>query len=426
MNLKLRLGIDLANPLGPTPYLAPGNQIRVDARIDESGVGFESLLGVFAAEFTGGSVIVDGDGMPGGTDTTAYTAQLNPIAGDRHYLSDPLVTRNAYDVDGIAQIQLPVSFPSLSGVPSQPNFVINYVDGAATQLHGPNIEALASTFDLDSSLNAASLAFQNVFASVQNQIDEQIFRSDFPLIGNSLLDHVNFLDSIQTSIANNFAELSDTPTMSDLRVKLFEALGPTGLAMLIDANSDGEITVDDVVMTDTPNSKLFDLSLHQELLPIGADIPFETGLPGLPLNVDANVDLSLGFDLEFGIGLDENLGFFLDFSAADDLQIELDAKLAAGSYRGTLGFLPTEVDVPDTTMSGTLAVQITDPSFDHKLTLLETLGSNVDLVAGTFDADPSYQFDIRVDFGESGDSVEGPSSHQNCIRCRLGPVPSRR
>lgn len=61
----------------------------------------------------------------------------------------------------------------------------------------------------------------------------------------------------------------------------------------------------------------------------GTDVGLDFGFPGLGLEADGGVNLSLNWNLEFGFGVSENGGFYFIFGDGNDLSVTADASLNA-------------------------------------------------------------------------------------------------
>jgi hypothetical protein len=145
-------------------------------------------------------------------------------------------------------------------------------------------------------------------------------------------------------------ETVGTQGITFVQQALYDAVGPEGLDWLKDSTDDAGITLDDVVVTRTPEQGIpdevkFNLSLGQDLLELDLPFAFDIGFPGLGLDVDADLKMLLGFEFDIGFGVSKDKGVFLDTSAQDELKVYLKVLLPEFAATGSLAFL--QVDVYD-------------------------------------------------------------------------------
>src|SRR5262249_38441840 len=134
------------------------------------------------------------------------------------------------------------------------------------------------------------------------------------------------------------------------------------LDVLKDFNpDDGETAVDvhDIVYVSniaTPNVNPADVFLNWNFklgrppTNVGAGIGFDVGIPGLRLETTGAVNLQVGWEFDFGFGINASDGFFLDVSSPSDLRLDVDVTTPGAGIKGTLGFL--QLSAKDDTTDG--------------------------------------------------------------------------
>ena len=140
------------------------------------------------------------------------------------------------------------------------------------------------------------------------------------------------------------------------------------------------------------------------------DIPidFAAGIPGLNLDVDADVTLEFGYGFLLGFGFHFQDGFYIvtdsQLNSGRELFLELGATIADGSaLSGTLGFLNlslTEVvDEVNSGLRGSIGLDISDQDGNGRLTLSEIRGGGIN-VNPLFDGDLDVNFEFEAEIPE--------------------------
>ena len=149
--------------------------------------------------------------------------------------------------------------------------------------------------------------------------------------------------------------VGDQSPIELLQGALYTAFGPSGLTILADADSDGDVDRDDVLVTyrdihGDVVSSLADADAIQINLRLAKSVLFQVpvdfagALPGLGLDVDANLNVAIGFDFQFGFGLSISDLFYFDVSPQNELIAGLSATFTAGdAINLALGFLSFNV-----------------------------------------------------------------------------------
>ncbi|MCA9062604.1 MAG: proprotein convertase P-domain-containing protein, partial [Planctomycetaceae bacterium] len=115
-------------------------------------------------------------------------------------------------------------------------------------------------------------------------------------------------------------------------------VGPNGINLLKDLTGDGQVTIDDIVIEQRNPGLGFQILLGSELAQLQLPIDFDLGIPGLKLDIDANVTGALGFEFGLKMGVDLDRGFFIDTNSTA-LQVFVDVAVPGLSASGELGFL---------------------------------------------------------------------------------------
>ncbi len=114
--------------------------------------------------------------------------------------------------------------------------------------------------------------------------------------------------------------------------------------MLLDLTGDDQVTIDDIVIEQLSPGIGFQILLGNDLGQLALPIDFDLGIPGLNLDLDANVTGTLGFELglHFGVNLDH--GFFID-TTDSFMQVFVDVGVPGLSAAGELGFLRIDANL---------------------------------------------------------------------------------
>ncbi|MFC1783883.1 hypothetical protein ACFL02_09930, partial [Planctomycetota bacterium] len=135
----------------------------------------------------------------------------------------------------------------------------------------------------------------------------------------------------------------------------------------------------------------------------GTDIGFDVGIPGLGLEADGDITVSIGWQLSFGFGIGFQDGFYLDISHDKELTAYIDANLDDASLTGTLGFLQLTATVnPATDLGVALGINIAEEigSSSDPLKLTFTELGNIDFtpkIAAAADIDLGLALEISSD-----------------------------
>ncbi len=152
--------------------------------------------------------------------------------------------------------------------------------------------------------------------------------STIPFLGKKLGDAAQIINKFETNLHTAIASLGTVTTTFDtqLQTAIINALGPSGLNILGDANHDGTVNLTagsagcDVIITHPGTLGTTGFEVEMQLVVQQAlsstPINFDVGLPSLPIKVTANgsIQVNAGFDMELaftynsntqGVGIDD-------------------------------------------------------------------------------------------------------------------------
>ncbi len=370
--VTLSVGIDLPENGRPRPFLYDGvndgTSLAVLVRAAGADINFDVSLGPIGASLTGGGFNFGGatTADPLGNSYASFSVGIADNNADgRHYFSEIVETvQNGLDISDFtfagslnASLIGQLSFP---GLPLAP-----YTFDAS--IGGTNLTELASSIDvqiyqgtpatpfsftavkqsLSENFNILALVggWDGAFDLLIDAMEGQVFGVELPFIGDKLKDQANFLRDIKDSVSANFADNAEnqangtfTNLYEDVRQDLLDAIGPNGIDLLKDLTGDNQVTIDDIVIEQLNPGIGFQILLGNDLGQLDLPIDFDLGIPGLNLDIDANVSGTLGFELGLSFGVSLDHGFFID-TIDSFLNVFVDVGVPSLSASGELGFL---------------------------------------------------------------------------------------
>lgn len=211
------------------------------------------------------------------------------------------------------------------------------------------------TFDLNelSLMDNLILAVDGLdvfLGGLQDVLDGEVFGIPLPLVGDKLSDGARFIEDFRDDFISQFRDGIETMATQDKNVvsqMLFDLIGPAGIGLLLDNNSDGKVTVDDITLATNVDEADGDLNNDYmqwnmklgQLLEFDSGIGLDLGIPGLSLQTTGDVNVDLGWGLDFGFGISFEEAFYLDISDTSELQVALDVSLPDFGLSGQLAFL---------------------------------------------------------------------------------------
>ncbi|MFV2069497.1 MAG: hypothetical protein ACC645_21235, partial [Pirellulales bacterium] len=381
--LDLDLGMDLADPANPVPFLFDTTLLTQTTQSRQNGnLNFTATLGALPVLVAAGSRTFDGDGNPGTTgDSATFTVAITDSDLDgRHGFGELTGPDVVASQSGQITMTLPMADPG-SGTPIG-DLVLTITDigdlnPTTTVLTSPDLNPLLGAVNLKDDQRGIDEGLDRLFARIKEGLQSEVFRNPLPIIGAALADESDLVlaqfDQIRTAILTELAAAaggggggfqaagSHVPSpgfaATVVRQSLFNAFGPGGLDLLdkdfVDAGDDDvpdpAATIDDIVVapniadiTIFTSEVTYDFRLVQqeELHPLPSD-GFDLALGAFDLTFEAGADLRLmlGWSLPVRFGINRTQGFFYDSSTADELTISVDARIPDLRVNGRLGKL---------------------------------------------------------------------------------------
>lgn len=263
----------------------------------------------------------------------------------------------------------------------------------------------------------------SLLGSIEDGLNEVVYNTDLPLIGNGLQGAANFIEDFRNGLLKSLREEVDAAggngavaVENAIKKALWNTLGPDGVNLLVDYETgealDPEAGFSQLDVTlDCDTGLIVNIRLAASLALLDTTqnpIDFAIGVPGFGLEVDGNVVVSIGFDLKFGFGFNTEDGFYFNSSApADDpeLVIEFKAEIPGLHAAGQLLFLQLDVtdDSEDPSLfRGFFEVDLMDPNHDGKLTFAELTSSGTqftDIIHANLGAEAHVNLHLAASFG---------------------------
>ena len=419
-SLVLAMGIDLSGVSAPFLYAGPeGTRLILSAGASGQGLGFTAQVGPF------GIFVVNGSAGLAANVEVALDDQsgLRP----RRQFGEQLTPEDlSIDVSGggaagqAAWVKLPLFFPTestpLGGDPAHNSLEItvsnlklaDFLDGeiGSVTITTPSFAGLTAPTPLGMIANPDMLldGMDSVLLTLQDALDAEVFDISLPLIGKALAPAGQFIESFRQDLLAPLSDLlrqggGGLNPVDGIQQVLFDIFASESqgaqklcgglfgtLGLLQDYTGDGAVTLADIRKSGfgpADDYGQFQFSLGQTYT-WSQSIAFDLGLPALGINVDAGVELEVGWSLDFGFGVDQANGFYFLTNRPDELSVTATARLQGtgggpASASGTLGFLA--VDVIDkegddrTQLQLAFNVNLTDPGEDGRLTIGEMASS---------------------------------------------------
>ncbi len=415
--VQLSIGIDLTHPDGIRTFLYDltddgngafaGTRLELTSSANADNIEFMTTVGPLGVEIHEGTLVVSNSAGSG--PATMALGLKDTDQDGRHYLDD-FTGANAAGIgmddlivqtSGRAEAQLPVTFPGLDVIPgvTQPSLLTvtaaDLTDFSNVTIEGGGVfETARNLLSGDFDLGAMVGGWEGAFDLLIDAMNGQLFGIPLPLVGDALKDEARFLQDIKQSVVDNLQSSTDQAAR-DVQSAIFDALGPGGLDLLVDETSpandgvpDGQVTIHDVISQRDPsgNGRYFRIHLGQDPLTLDVPIDFDLGVPGLSLDVNAPVQVALGYDFVFGVGVNLEDGFYVDTSDPSELEVFLDVTVPGLSAEGQLGFLQVHVDDRPTARA---LVGKDGPLSSQFLLIGNEVSTDLEAVAISFVNDPS-------------------------------------
>jgi len=431
--IQLDMGIDMSDVDNLAFFIYDTSALTLGLKATASDISFDFSIGPLTLDVKNGTVALDNDGDIGTDDYMELAVSLTDgDSNGRHYFGDagePIVDDLVCTMTAAAGVSLPIYFPSDSvplGGAGNNIFeltiddlrnIVQSVDDSVT-ITTPDFSNLFSGLNIIQVLNDPGLVIdgvQSAFTIAETSVQSMVSNVDLPLVGSYLTSGVEFVgdlgDSLLTYIRTTLnAVLDGSSPTSLIQSALYSAFGPGGLDVLKDGNSDGDVDIDDVMMTLDEVSweyVQYDMDLGQTLFSV--DMDFDLGIDVLPLGLDGQIRAQMGWNWDFGFGIHIVDGFYLMDQGEDELSIGLDV-LMPESLTGELFFLQADVtpldengdvDYTRSLLGGAFTVDFTDPSGDGRIGVSELRGSaTADIITASFSG--GLDADLEVIFSLGG------------------------
>ncbi|MGD8475608.1 MAG: matrixin family metalloprotease, partial [Burkholderiales bacterium] len=205
-------------------------------------------------------------------------------------------------------------------------------------------------------VNQAKYSDDSLGRALQEMIvggDDDVFGKILDLLRNELFKGLKDIDSPLFSFVTPKLSISDELQFDDNGKIITKAVESPDDIQLVFSPERGVLTFNIMFAGVLVGNKEEDGSVT----PAGLPIDFSVGIPGINLDVDANLLATIDYTMGLGLGLG-GVGVFLDTSGinadGEEIALDIDASLEAGSTaEGTLGFLKMDFeDVNDAGGSG--------------------------------------------------------------------------
>jgi len=336
--LALVLGIDLADP--SKVYVYDDSSLDFTLRCSVSDL--ESLCGVSSSVFSktlpltiqGGTIELGYDSDGNGTiDAPVRTTwHLEEDADDgRYLLAEVTMADSILALDGQLEATLPVHLDSveLGDIGLE---VPDLNEPAVFSLTFPDLNDAFDELVLDGTLKLVSTGLKSLLSQVQGILDCEVFNKSWPLIGDQLVDAVQFVRDINSAIIGGLDDFSSAEAIRDTLNGVLSAYSTDGPAVTL--------------LPFTGEAYLWKVDLEGEFLSGTGQFAFDLGLPGLGMDIqgDILVDINWNCDFTFGLSLADGLFIVTEDDIANGIEgdafwVEVAVTAPDLDAKGTLGFL---------------------------------------------------------------------------------------
>ena len=170
---------------------------------------------------------------------------------------------------------------------------------------------------------------------LQARVTEHAIREAMPLYGDNLAEHEagQFLQAVQSQLSD-FSLPAGNVTVDDVKSELCEQLGELLYKDIDVASASGSARhTFQVTLAKTYSDQAIDFALG---LPDVADTDLR-----IPLGGHNAVEFTATWWYVFTFGVSESDGFFVDTSGADELLLDIDAKVGSFEGKGRMGLFTT-------------------------------------------------------------------------------------
>ncbi|MCB1064158.1 MAG: LEPR-XLL domain-containing protein, partial [Verrucomicrobiae bacterium] len=446
LTFQFGFGLDLSNPTNPIFFLQDDAVFAATLGFSGVNLNLTAYVGPLEVTVQDGYVRfdIDGDGALNDVTVPAQRAIFSlslASNGGRYTISQLASLSLVAAIQGGLKVDLPMF---LQGLPlgdanlGTHRFIVEIADlstflpvpqAESIYVRAPDFASYANNFNFDSDLEAIVFWLTQALDLIADVLDGEAWGIQLPFIGEKLKDQADFVRKIRNEI-NDFLT-GHTQTAALIAARIYELLGPDGLDIVKDHPDDGNNTLgpEDVIFNLGPDGVLFDILLGQDIEVTLGDDPetgepiFDVGLPGLNLELNAELTLQFGWGMRFGFGVDGTHGFYINTNTGgaatavttpggvpivlgnDEIYAYLRMSLAEDStFSGNLLFLNLDITDNGSVAQGTFAVDLKDPNDDGFLTLAEiTSGGSVsDFIAVSIELSSVLDLHAKVSAGAGG------------------------
>jgi len=301
-------------------------------------------------------------------------------------------------IDASVFVDLPVEAPVIGDIGSLGVYLpdlTNFEGDNAPQTELPDLESALADLSLLQQIELAVDGLDLLLGGVQDLFNGQVAGVSLPFIGDNLGAAADFIADIRSGVVSPLQSFFDNlgtealNLLVDLRTELNDIFQdqldllldflpgaepedqPTDnvqiwvrsddpgsgdfteftLDELVAARDDGSFSEDDLKMIVERASEIrFGLRLGKEIVLVGddgitpLDFDFDIGAPGLALELDTSVNVTLAFAWTLAFGLNFDQGFFFDVGAEQDIGVDLTLALEDLSAGATIGILRAQLE----------------------------------------------------------------------------------
>ncbi len=417
--------------------------LNVDEALQELPQELQNILGTLlkgtsidtvGIHVVGGSVTIN-NGVDDSNPSQLLPASFNfsfspddttdpndPDAGNGRYsvfsdqLSSKLVTQHAGDL----LVDLPLYFPTQTlpmggttddrdgnGIPDN-HLQVEVTDFNAVRdslsVSTPHFKNSISLFSLLDNIDIATAIagkggpdedlsdpFQaGLLGTLEDILQGDIFGIHLPFIGDSLKDGANFIETFRDSLRSELDSLASECSAPDSPVTTIDVV--SGALYLVFKNL-GVSSCRDIIVTGNTDHVVWEVDIKGRLITEGVDLDFAGAVPGLGLDIDGQVDLTVDYGYSLGFGLSISDGLYIDAAKPSELEVVVTVALAGSNADAfhadaTLGFVTITLDdngIQDLNgndsgsgIFGTFYIDLKDGGDgDGRLSISELGGSNI-------------------------------------------------
>ncbi len=262
---------------------------------------------------------------------------------------------------------------------------------------GAPVLAGANGMVTQAEVDALKAGVDQIFAPIDTALGVQVLAEQLPLVGDNLKEAfdsagspLHHLQTLRTAIMDGLSTLSGgTYSTQQVDDAITAALGTIGLSAVPGVSV--TVTGSDVRVNFTTSKTIANSS------PLEASF----GLPGVGFQSSGTANTQLGYNFNFGVGVDAN-GAYLDTSN-DAFTLAINTTiptLNAQAKLALLQFTATDNGTTPSSFAGSFGINLKDPSGDGKLRLSELTGSP-DLLDATFSGAAGVHLKLAGDFGNA-------------------------